>query len=381
MTENEIASLLNRLEVNVRASITFNLKDETPTPTEPPVVTPTPTEPPVDPPQFNDVSTVLFGPVTYDDYDLGLISQQSFEENLTNAGATHIKRASNSWSSNVSNSKKPQIIDNTFVNSKGETITKRSAQFTMVKGFGNQPRFDGDDQFYLPLNYRVKFNSTSKDTYYAYLDDKKGGGWNDLQSSDEFKLSALIMNYDDNLSVKPTTSEDYDFAKHKIMGKGVNGSKELRYVTYPAAGFHQQYIIKTLHDFYPNIEQIYKESLDETQGPVLHVLRMVLNDVPSEKTAFLEYFINKKLVYRLEDYPVGSGEPFMLRDGEYYNNGINMSYHWGGNADTHPDNADAQLVYWGDTVWEYNEEWEGSYYLQKSPSDRVLVIPDELDIF
>lgn len=71
----------------------------------------------------------------------------------------------------------------------------------------------------------------------------------------------------------------------------------------------------------------------------------------------------------------------MLRDGEYYNNGINLSYHWGGNADTHPDSADANLIYWGDTVWEYNKEWEGAYYLQKSPSDRELLIPDELDIF
>lgn len=341
-------------------------------------VNPEPPLPPGD--EFADVAKVLFGPLTYDDQELGLITQSDFEDNLMSVGATHVKRASNSWSSNVNNSKKPQIVDNTFVNSKGETIIKRSAQFTMVKGYGNQPRYDGDTKYYLPLNYRVKFDSNSIDTYYTYLDDRKGGGWNDLLKTDEYKLSALIMGYEDDLGTEPTTSDEYHFAKHKIMGKGVSGLNVGRYVTYPSGGFNQQYIIKTLLDQYPDGESFY-ESLSESQGPLLHTLRMVLNETPGEKTAFMEYFINKKLVYRLEDYPVGSGEPFMLRDGEYYNNGINLSYHWGGNADTHPDSADANLIYWGDTVWEYNKEWEGAYYLQKSPSDRELLIPDELDIF
>jgi len=49
MTEDNIISFLKRLEINVNAKITFNVKDvtPTPTPTEPVEVSPTPTETPV----------------------------------------------------------------------------------------------------------------------------------------------------------------------------------------------------------------------------------------------------------------------------------------------------------------------------------------------
>jgi hypothetical protein len=307
-----------------------------------------------------DTSTVtFFGPWTLDNDVLGYFSREDQGASLIAAGALDWRVASNGWSGAVDSDHHPHVVT-AGVDSSGVLSTTQAVRYRMIEDVGSQPP---SDPYYLPQNTRVYDGSDSLSAWLYYVVKRKGSGWDDLLASDEYKMSGVNAGYGEEMDIIRVGDPGLNYVKHKIMGKGVSGEDSMRIVTYPRADAEGYNSYTTLiHQLRKNSDttKVWNMAIEDTSWTAI-TLHLIMNREygVGDSISVFEYFIDGQKAMELNHTPLESGNPWgnlgdggvLVRDGteDCTVDGWQISYHWGGDGLTRPDNGHADLLY--DMVW------------------------------
>jgi hypothetical protein len=319
-----------------------------------PIKIPDPEPAPVLP--WDTVAVTTFGPWTFENDEYGYFSQAEYTASVLAAGAEGYKRASNSWSSQVSGIHHPHI-EYAAVDSAGVITTTKALRVRMVQNIGSKPP---SDPYYLPYNSRHYDETDSTQAWLYYAFKLRNTGWDDLGPSYEVKMPGINAGYTEDMDIV-AVGDDGWFVKHKMMMKGIAGEDSLRFVTYPRAwadGYNSYLTFVHSLRRYNDTSEVKNFALADT-GWHWAALRLTL-DPSGTGPDRLEYFIDGYKAMVLGHEPLRNEKPWPIvtdtdlnaTDGTLKVDGWQGSMHWGGSWDEFPPSGNADFLL--DQVWKGN---------------------------